>query len=63
MKDTGVPADAEEVRGVIRKCLHQAALVNYARVSEYASIESMNARCLSPSYCPKEYHSIETVNN
>ncbi len=40
MKDTGVPASSEEVRGVIRNCLHQAALVNYSRVSEYASIES-----------------------
>lgn len=41
MKDTGAPASAEEVREVIRKCLEQAALVNYARISEYAAIESL----------------------
>ncbi|KAH9285059.1 Calcium-dependent secretion activator 1 [Echinococcus granulosus] len=40
MKDNGAPASVEEVRGVIRNCLQQAALVNYSRVSEYASIES-----------------------
>ncbi|KAH8853555.1 Calcium-dependent secretion activator 1 [Schistosoma japonicum] len=40
MKDTGAPASAEEVREVIRRCLEQAALVNYARISEYAAIES-----------------------
>ncbi|KAM3186516.1 hypothetical protein ACTXT7_004143 [Hymenolepis weldensis] len=39
-KDNGTPASAEEVRGVIRNCLQQAALVNYSRVSEYASIET-----------------------
>ncbi|VDK42071.1 unnamed protein product [Taenia asiatica] len=40
MKDDGVPASTEEVRGFIRNCLQQAALVNYSRVSEYASIEN-----------------------
>ncbi|KAG5448101.1 Calcium-dependent secretion activator 1, partial [Clonorchis sinensis] len=40
MKDTGAPASAEEVREVIRRCLEQAALVNYTRISEYAAIES-----------------------
>ncbi|KAF6777469.1 hypothetical protein AHF37_02619 [Paragonimus kellicotti] len=39
MKDTGAPASAEEVREVIRRCLEQAALVNYTRISEYAAIE------------------------
>ncbi|KER18677.1 hypothetical protein T265_15897, partial [Opisthorchis viverrini] len=38
MKDTGAPASAEEVREVIRRCLEQAALVNYTRISEYAAI-------------------------
>ncbi|CAL8078784.1 unnamed protein product [Calicophoron daubneyi] len=42
MKDTGAPASAEEVREVIRRCLEQAALVNYTRISEYAAIESGN---------------------
>ncbi|KAF8564217.1 hypothetical protein P879_04797 [Paragonimus westermani] len=40
MKDSGAPASAEEVREVIRRCLEQAALVNYTRISEYAAIES-----------------------
>ncbi|KAM7536012.1 hypothetical protein Aperf_G00000095309 [Anoplocephala perfoliata] len=39
-KDDGTPASAEEVRDVIRNCLQQAVLVNYSRVSEYASIET-----------------------
>ncbi|BHF73306.1 secretion activator [Sparganum proliferum] len=39
MKDNGMPASSEEVRAVIKNCLHQAAFVNYSRLSEYASIE------------------------
>ncbi|OON20419.1 PH domain protein [Opisthorchis viverrini] len=47
MKDTGAPASAEEVREVIRRCLEQAALVNYTRISEYAAIESTFQFCIS----------------
>ena len=46
MKDIVTPVAPEEVRNVIRKCLENAALVNYTRVSEYAKIEgnfSVNA--------------------
>ncbi|XP_032314035.1 calcium-dependent secretion activator 1 isoform X5 [Camelus ferus] len=39
MKDIVTPAPQEEVKTVIRKCLEQAALVNYSRLSEYAKIE------------------------
>lgn len=39
MKDIVTPAAAEEVRFVIKKCLENAALVNYTRISEYAKIE------------------------
>ena len=39
MKDIVTPVAPEEVRGVIKKCLENAALVNYTRVSEYAKIE------------------------
>ena len=39
MKDTSSPVPAEEFRNEIRKCLQQAALVNYTRVSDYAHIE------------------------
>lgn len=39
MKDIVTPVAPEEVRNVIRKCLENAALVNYTRVSEYAKIE------------------------
>lgn len=39
MKDIVTPVPPEEVRAVIKKCLENAALVNYTRVSEYAKIE------------------------
>ncbi|XP_030912261.1 calcium-dependent secretion activator 1 isoform X4 [Geospiza fortis] len=39
MKDIVTPVPQEEVKTVIRKCLEQAALVNYTRLSEYAKIE------------------------
>ncbi|XP_069045429.1 calcium-dependent secretion activator 1 isoform X9 [Lepisosteus oculatus] len=39
MKDIVTPVPPEEVKAVIRKCLEQAALVNYTRLSEYAKVE------------------------
>lgn len=39
MKDIVTPVPQEEVKTVIRKCLEQAALVNYQRLSEYAKLE------------------------
>lgn len=39
MKDVMTPAAPEEVRAVIKKCLENAALVNYQRISEQAKIE------------------------
>ena len=39
MKDIVTPVPPEEVRSVIKKCLENAALVNYTRISEYAKIE------------------------
>ncbi|XP_062272063.1 LOW QUALITY PROTEIN: calcium-dependent secretion activator 1 [Scomber scombrus] len=39
MKDIITPVPQEEVKAVIRKCLEQAALVNYQRLSEYAKLE------------------------
>ncbi|ESP01120.1 hypothetical protein LOTGIDRAFT_139881 [Lottia gigantea] len=39
MKDIVTPVPPEEVRLVIKKCLENAALVNYTRISEYAKIE------------------------
>ena len=41
MKDIVTPVPPEEVRQVIKKCLENAALVNYTRISEYAKIEGM----------------------
>ncbi|XP_070558165.1 calcium-dependent secretion activator 1-like isoform X4 [Ptychodera flava] len=41
MKDIVTPAPQEEVYTTIRKCLQNAALVNYERVSSYAKIEDM----------------------
>lgn len=48
MKDIVTPVAPEEVRGVIKKCLENAALVNYTRVSEYAKIEGLS---LLPDHC------------
>uniref|UniRef100_A0A671XAY9 Calcium-dependent secretion activator 1 n=1 Tax=Sparus aurata TaxID=8175 RepID=A0A671XAY9_SPAAU len=39
MKDIVTPVPPEEVKGVIRKCLEQAAHLNYERIKEYAKIE------------------------
>ncbi|XP_022602447.1 calcium-dependent secretion activator 1-like isoform X9 [Seriola dumerili] len=39
MKDIVTPVPQEEVKGVIRKCLEQAAQLNYERIKEYAKIE------------------------
>ncbi|XP_076012799.1 calcium-dependent secretion activator 1 isoform X7 [Genypterus blacodes] len=39
MKDIVTPVPQEEVKGVIRKSLEQAAQLNYERIKEYAKIE------------------------
>lgn len=39
MKDVVSPVPPEEVRAVIRKCLEDAALVNYTRICNEAKIE------------------------
>ncbi len=39
MKDVATPVPQNEVRGVIKKCLENAALVNYERLSEEARVE------------------------
>nr|XP_024658261.1 calcium-dependent secretion activator 1 isoform X4 [Maylandia zebra] len=39
MKDIVTPVPPEEVKGVIRKCLEQAAQLNYQRIKDYAQIE------------------------
>uniref|UniRef100_A0A8C7JB60 Calcium-dependent secretion activator 1-like n=1 Tax=Oncorhynchus kisutch TaxID=8019 RepID=A0A8C7JB60_ONCKI len=41
MKDIVTPVPQEEVKGVIRKCLEQAAQLNYAKITEYAKIEAI----------------------
>uniref|UniRef100_A0A671LU98 Ca2+-dependent activator protein for secretion a n=1 Tax=Sinocyclocheilus anshuiensis TaxID=1608454 RepID=A0A671LU98_9TELE len=43
MKDIVTPAPQDEVKTVIRKCLEQAALVNYQRLSEYAKRDQKDA--------------------
>ncbi|XP_070301256.1 calcium-dependent secretion activator 1 isoform X2 [Salvelinus sp. IW2-2015] len=40
MKDIVTPVPQEDVKTVIRKCLEQAALINYQRLSEYAKVEA-----------------------
>ena len=39
MKDIVTPVTPEEVKSVIRKCLENAALVNYTRISQNAKVE------------------------
>uniref|UniRef100_A0A8K9XD66 Ca2+-dependent activator protein for secretion a n=1 Tax=Oncorhynchus mykiss TaxID=8022 RepID=A0A8K9XD66_ONCMY len=46
MKDIVTPVPQEEVKTVIRKCLEQAALINYQRLSEYAKEPNMYAKKL-----------------
>ncbi|XP_061730495.1 calcium-dependent secretion activator 1 isoform X4 [Nerophis ophidion] len=49
MKDVVTPVPQEEVKAVIRKCLDQAALVNYQRLSEYAKLEENVGRLVTPA--------------
>uniref|UniRef100_A0A672NAS6 Calcium-dependent secretion activator 1 n=1 Tax=Sinocyclocheilus grahami TaxID=75366 RepID=A0A672NAS6_SINGR len=49
MKDIVTPAPQDEVKTVIRKCLEQAALVNYQRLSEYAKVEENVGRLVTPA--------------
>ncbi|XP_027379584.1 calcium-dependent secretion activator 1 isoform X7 [Bos indicus x Bos taurus] len=52
MKDIVTPVPQEEVKAVIRKCLEQAALVNYSRLSEYAKIEGKKREMYEhPVFC------------
>ena len=56
MKDIVTPVPPEEVRNVIKKCLENAALVNYTRISEYAKIEGKQVdhfklNLLGPHHC------------
>ncbi|KAL0978535.1 hypothetical protein UPYG_G00171820 [Umbra pygmaea] len=52
MKDIVTPVPQEEVKTVIRKCLEQAALVNYQRLSEYAKIEGKKREMYEhPVFC------------
>ncbi|XP_016406840.1 calcium-dependent secretion activator 1 isoform X7 [Sinocyclocheilus rhinocerous] len=44
MKDIVTPVPQDEVKAVIRRCLEQAALVNYQRLSEYAKVEEKSQR-------------------
>ena len=39
MKDIVTPVPIEEVRGMIKKCLEKAALLNYTRLSADSKIE------------------------
>ncbi|XP_030912263.1 calcium-dependent secretion activator 1 isoform X6 [Geospiza fortis] len=52
MKDIVTPVPQEEVKTVIRKCLEQAALVNYTRLSEYAKIEARPPKPKPPAGPP-----------
>ncbi|XP_035237823.1 calcium-dependent secretion activator 1-like isoform X8 [Anguilla anguilla] len=52
MKDIVTPVPQEEVKTVIRKCLEEAALVNYQRLSEYAKVEGKKREMFEhPVFC------------
>ncbi|XP_034724837.1 calcium-dependent secretion activator 1 isoform X3 [Etheostoma cragini] len=52
MKDIATLVPQEEVKSVIRKCLEQAALVNYQRLSEYAKLEGKKREMYEhPVFC------------
>ncbi|XP_045079624.1 calcium-dependent secretion activator 1 isoform X3 [Coregonus clupeaformis] len=52
MKDIVTPVPQEEVKTVIRKCLEQAALINYQRLSEYAKVEGKKREMYEhPVFC------------
>ncbi|XP_027858044.1 calcium-dependent secretion activator 1 isoform X14 [Xiphophorus couchianus] len=49
MKDIVTPVPPEEVKGVIRKNLEQAAQLNYQRIKDYAKIEENAGRLVTPA--------------
>ncbi|CDQ82673.1 unnamed protein product [Oncorhynchus mykiss] len=52
MKDIVTPVPQEEVKGVIRKCLEQAAQLNYAKITEYAQMEGRKREMFEhPVFC------------
>nr|XP_055041057.1 calcium-dependent secretion activator 1 isoform X11 [Misgurnus anguillicaudatus] len=52
MKDIVTPVPQDEVKAVISKCLEQAALVNYQRLSEYAKVEGKKREMYEhPVFC------------
>ncbi|XP_018542049.1 calcium-dependent secretion activator 1 isoform X2 [Lates calcarifer] len=52
MKDIVTPVPPEEVKGVIRKCLEQAAQLNYQRIKEYAKVEGKKREMYEhPVFC------------
>ncbi|XP_063856403.1 calcium-dependent secretion activator-like isoform X1 [Scylla paramamosain] len=50
MKDIVTPVPPEEVRGMIKKCLENAALLNYTRLSAETRIEGHSFRQASGGY-------------
>lgn len=64
MKDIVTPVPPEEVRGMIKKCLETAALVNYTRLSAEAKIEgNLLQSCVWNicSFLSKQLHHAVTV--
>nr|XP_061814659.1 calcium-dependent secretion activator 1 isoform X1 [Nerophis lumbriciformis] len=52
MKDIVTPVPPDEVKGVIRRCLEQAANLNYQRIKDYAKIEGKKREMFEhPVFC------------
>jgi len=47
MKDLVTPVAVDEIRNVVRKCLENAALINYTKVNEMAKNEGKMMRTLA----------------
>ena len=49
MKDVVTPVATDEVKAILRKCLEEAALINYTRISEEAGIEMILTADVPPA--------------
>ncbi|XP_058259302.1 calcium-dependent secretion activator 1 isoform X17 [Hemibagrus wyckioides] len=49
MKDIVTPVPQDDVKAVIRKCLEQAAQINYQRITDYARVEENVANLATPA--------------
>ena len=54
MKDLVTPVAVDEIRNVVRKCLENAALINYTKVNEMAKNEGATRPFKAYSFHPTQ---------